>query len=558
MFREFVPKSYLYLKSGYTLSKLRKDLFAGITVGIVALPLAMALAIASGVTPERGLVTAIIAGFIISALGGSRVQIGGPTAAFVVIVYDTVLRTGYEGLAVSTLIAAFILILFGLLRVGSWIKYVPHPLVIGFTTGIAVTIFSLQIKDFFGFKMGTLPTGFIEKWSAYWNASPTIDMPTFLLGGGTLALILLIRRFIPIIPWGIAAIAVSTLCANLLNLDVETIQSRFGEIPSDLPMPSFPSFGILKDHLPEVMMNALAIAFLGGIESLLSAVIGDGMIGGRHKSNCELVGQGIANFASVLFGGIPATGALARTATNVKTGAQTPLAGMVHALTLFCIVFFFAPLVSQIPLTALAAVLFMVAWNMSEIGHFVRLLRAPIGDLVILLTAFLLTVFVDIVVAISFGMVLASFLFMKRMSECSKIIPLTTLFEEPKSEFPEKGDPDSIANKQIPVGVEVYEIQGPFFFGAADMLRDLLTNLEKPPKIFILRMRQVPFIDASGMHALKEFHQRCHQSKTILMLSGVHGRAKKDLKAFGLTRLIGEERLFPHMDAALAAAKSIL
>lgn len=557
MFREFIPKSYLYLRSGYTASTFKKDLLAGITVGIIALPLAMAFAIASGTTPDRGLFTAIIAGFLISALGGSRIQIGGPTGAFVVIVYDIIQRTGYDGLAVSTLIAAVFLVLLGIFRVGSWIKYVPHPLVMGFTTGIAVIIFSSQIKDFFGLNMGTPPANFVEKWIAYGGVISSIHLPTFLLGAGTLALILAVRKFIPRIPWGISAIVAATLCSYFFNLPVETIQSKFGELPRQLPIPSLPSLHIPEGKLAEIFMDAIAIAFLGGIESLLSAVIGDGMIGGRHKSNCELVGQGIANFASILFGGIPATGAIARTAANVKTGAQTPVAGMIHAIVLFLIILFLAPIVSQIPLTALAAVLIMVSWNMSEVGHFARLLRAPAGDIAILLTAFLLTVFVDITVAISLGMILASFLFMKRMSEYSKTVQLTAVFQEPKSEFPERSDPDSIAHKKIPSGVEVYEIQGPFFFGAADMLKDLLVNLEKPPKVFILRMRHVPLIDASGMHALKEFYQKCHKAKTILLLSGIHGQTEKDLHKFGLTHLIGESHIFPHIDAALVKAKEI-
>lgn len=558
MFREFIPKSVLYLRHGYNLTAFRKDLLAGITVGVIALPLAMAFAIASGTTPERGLFTAIIAGFLISALGGSRIQIGGPTGAFVVIVYDIIQRTGYEGLAISTILAAVLLILFGIFKVGSWIKYVPHPLVTGFTTGIAVIIFSSQIKDFFGLNMGIPPANFVEKWAAYFDVISSIHMPTFLLGAGTLALIITVRKMIPIIPWGISAIVVATLVAYFFDLPVETIQSKFGQIPSQLPIPSLPSFSIPEGKMTEIVMDGIAIAFLAGIESLLSAVIGDGMIGSRHKSNCELVGQGIANFASILFGGIPATGAIARTAANIKTGAQTPMAGMIHAIVLFLIILFLAPVVSQIPLAALAAVLMMVAWNMSEAGHFIRLLRAPVGDIAVLLTAFILTVFVDITVAISFGMILASFLFMKRMSQFSKTVQLTALFQEPKAEFSERSDPDAIANKKVPHGVEVYEIQGPFFFGAADMLQDLLLNIEKPPKVFILRMRHVPLVDASGMHALKEFYQKCHRSKTVLLLSGVHGQTEKDLKHFGVTRLIGESHIFPHIDAALAQAERLV
>lgn len=557
MFREFIPKSLLYLRAGYTLSTFRKDLVAGVTVGIIALPLAMAFAIASGTTPDRGLFTAIIAGFLISALGGSRVQIGGPTGAFVVIVYGIIQRTGYEGLALSTLLAALFLILFGLFKLGSWIKYVPHPLITGFTTGIAVLIFSSQIKDFFGLNMGIPPAPFLEKWAAYAAASGSVHIPTLLLSLSTFAIILFVRRWTPKIPWGIAAIVLATFFSWVFDLPVETIQSKFGQIPNQLPIPSWPSFHIPEGKFSEVILDAVAIAFLGGIESLLSAVIGDGMIGGRHKSNCELVAQGIANIGSILFGGIPATGAIARTATNVKTGAQTPMAGMIHALTLFAIILFFAPVVSLIPLGGLAAVLMMVAWNMSEIDHFVHLFKAPIGDVAILLTAFLLTVFVDITVAISFGMILASFLFMKRMSQFSKTISLTLLFHESQDEFPEKDDPDAISKKELPPGVEVYEIQGPFFFGAADMLQDLLANFEKAPKVFILRMRHVPMIDASGMNALREFYQKCRRQNTSLLLSGIHGQTEKDLKKFGLAPLIGEDQIFPHIDAALAKAREL-
>ncbi len=558
MFREFIPKSYLYLRSGYRFATFRKDLLAGMTVGIIAVPLAMAFAISSGVAPEKGLFTAVVAGFFISALGGSRVQIGGPTGAFVVIVYGIMQRTGYEGLAISTLIASLFLVLMGVFRLGSWIKYVPHPLITGFTTGIAVLIFSSQIKDFFGLNMGVPPVPFISKWVAYGAAFSSVHLPTFFLGMGTLILILAIRRFIPKVPWGIAAIITATGFSYFFQFPVETIYSKFGQIPNQLPLPSLPTLSIPEGKLTEIFMDAITIAFLAGIESLLSAVIADGMTGGRHKSNCELVGQGIANFSSVLFGGIPATGAIARTAANVKNGAQTPMAGMIHAATILLIMMFLSPVVSQIPLAALAAVLIMVAWNMSEISHFIRLFRAPIGDVAILLIAFALTVLVDITVAISLGMILASFLFMKRMSDCSQTTSLTALFKEPISDFPEQYDLDAIDRKKVPAGVEVFELQGPFFFGAADTLKDLLVNLEKSPKIFILRMRNVPFIDASGMHALKEFYQKCENSHSRLLLSGIKGQTAKDLDRFGLTNLIGKPYILANIHLALAKAEELL
>lgn len=557
-FHEFIPKSYLYLRSGYRFSTFKKDLLAGLTVGIIALPLAMAFAIASGVTPERGLYTAIIAGFLVSALGGSRIQIGGPTGAFVVIVYGIIQRTGYDGLCLSMVIAAFILVLLGIFRIGSWIKYVPHPLITGFTSGIAVIIFSTQIKDFFGLKMGTPPADFTTKWLSYFDAFSTFDPLTLSLAGGTLGVILLIRRLIPWLPWGISAIVLATAVCILFHLPIDTIQSRFGEIPRSLPIPSFPCLLIPAGKFKEILTDGLTIAFLGSIESLLSAVIGDGMIGGRHRSNCELIAQGIANFGSVIFGGIPATGAIARTATNIKTGAQTPMAGMIHALTLFFILYCLAPLVSQIPLAALSAVLVMISWNMSEVGHFARLLRAPYGDRIILLTAFLLTVFVDITIAISVGMILASFLFMKRMSQMSKAVSLPQIFQESQIDFPEKRDRDDISKKVVARGVEVYEIQGPFFFGAANILRDLLNNITSTPKVLILRMRSVPMVDASGMYGLEEFHHQCKKKNIILFLSEVQGQTRQDLKNFGLIKTISEQKIFPNIDTALAKAEEIV
>lgn len=462
LFHEFIPKSILYLRHGYSLETFKKDLIAGITVGIISLPLAMAFAIASGTTPDKGLFTAIIAGFLISALGGSRVQIGGPTGAFSVIIYGIIQQTGYEGLVASTLIAAAILVLLGIFRLGTWIKYVPHPLIMGFTTGLALLIFSSQIKDFFGLKMENPPVDFVDKWISYFQAFPTFDPLTLAIASGTLATILLIRRYQPKVPWGIAAIVLPTVVCWAFDLPTPTIQSKFGQIPHNLPIPHFPTISIPIGKLSEIFMNGFSIAFLGAIESLLCCVVADGMMGGRHKSNCELVGQGIANFASMLFGGLPATGAIARTAVNIKTGASSPVAGMLHAVTLLAILLFLAPIVSQIPLAGLAAILMVVAWNMSEVGHFIRLLKSPPGDVAILAAAFLLTVFVDITVAITFGMVLASFVFMKRMSGASKTIPLTHMYRERGHEFPERNDPDAISKREVPEGVEVYEIQGPF------------------------------------------------------------------------------------------------
>lgn len=556
---EFVPKSFLCLfKERYSLSIFRKDLQAGVTVGIVALPLAMAFAIASGVTPEKGLITAIVAGFLISLLGGSRVQIGGPTGAFVVIVYGIVQREGLEGLMAATIIAGMLLIVMGLCRLGTLIKYIPYPLVTGFTTGIAVIIFSSQVKDFLGLQVENVPADFISKWGVFLNALPTFDKMTFGIAAGTLALIVIIRRFTPYIPWGIAAIVLATLVCFVFQLPVDTIATRYGEIPRTLPFPSLPELPSSFAHWHRLIPDAVTIALLASIESLLSAVVADGMSGGRHKSNCELVGQGIANLGSCIFGGIPATGAIARTATNVKTGGKTPVAGMIHAITLFLIILVFAPLVSLIPMAALSAVLVMVAWNMSEAERFRHLLKAPLGDVTVLLSTFLLTVLVDLTVAVEVGMILAAFLFMKQTSELSKTVTLSRFIEEEEAGLTEEKDPDAISKKNVPTGVEVYEINGPFFFGVADSLQNVLVNLELPPKVFILRMRNVPAIDATGLHALEDFYEKCRRTGTQVILSGVKSNLAGSLKKFGIEKLVGRENIFPHIDLALTRAAELL
>lgn len=553
---EFIPKSWLLLHT-YSWQLFRSDLIAGVTVGIVALPLAMAFAIASGVSPEKGLFTAIIAGFLISLLGGSRFQIGGPTGAFVVIIYNIIQNSGYEGLVIATLIAAVILLIAAFSRLGSLIKYIPYPLITGFTTGIAVIIFSSQVKDFCGLKMDKVPADFIPKWSAMFKALPTLDPTTFMVASGTLALIIFIRRFFPVLPWGIGAVTITTAISYGFGLPLETIASRFGEIKRALPMLVLPDLSLPLSNWHALIPDAITIAFLAGVESLLSAVVADGMAGTRHKSNCELMAQGVANIGSVLFGGIPATGAIARTATNVKTGGKTPVAGMIHALTLLFIIIAFAPLVSQIPLAALSAVLIMVAWNMSEIDHFRHLLKAPAGDIAVLLTTFLLTVLVDLTVAVEAGMFIAIFLFMKRMGEVSEITSLTKL-DKQYCETDEKYDLETLHKTHLPAGVEVFEITGPFFFGIADSLKSVLSNLELPPKVFILRMRKVPVIDASGMHALTEFYQRCKRDKTVLLLSGISSHLHRELKKFGLIDLIGEAHIFSHVDLALKEASKLI
>lgn len=545
---QFVPKSWMFLRGNYSLDLFKKDLIAGLTVGVVALPLAMAFAIASGVSPEQGLYTAIIAGFLISFLGGSRFQIGGPTGAFVVIIYAIVQRNGYEGLVIVTLMAGVMLLIAAFSRLGSLIKYIPYPLITGFTTGIAVIIFSSQVKDFLGLKMATVPADFIPKWTAMLAALPTLDPTTFFVAAGTLLLIILIRRFIPVIPWGIVSVVIATLVTWGFHLPVDTIQSRFGEISRTLPLPSLPKLSFSISNWQSLFSDALTISFLAGIESLLSAVVADGMAGTRHKSNCELMAQGVANIGSVLFGGIPATGAIARTATNIKTGAKTPIAGIIHSITLFLIILAFAPIVSQIPLAALSAVLVMVAWNMSELDHFRHLFKAPVGDVAVLLTTFLLTVLVDLTVAVEVGMVLAAFLFMKRIGSISGIV---SVLEKEETDADEKRHLKEIEKLKIPKGTEIYEINGPFFFGVADSLKDILSNLEFPPKVFIIRMGKVPVIDSSGMHALREFYHKCHRQHTTLLLAEVHPSVHRLLKKFGVVQLMGEKHIFADIQSAL-------
>lgn len=548
----FVPKTYVCWKEGYTKKLFLGDLFAGLTVGVVALPLAMAFAIASGVTPERGLYTAFIGGFLISLLSGSRVQVGGPTGAFVVIILGVVQRQGIDGLIFATFLAGLILVGFGLLRLGYWIKFIPYPVTTGFTSGIALIIFSSQVKEFLGLKLEAVPSEFIEKWWAYLAHLHTIDWPTLAVGAGALALILGFRRYAPRVPGPVVAVIATSVVVGLFQIPVETIGSRFGGIPSSLPSFAWPaiSLGRFRDLMPD----ALTIAFLAGIESLLCAVVADGMIGGRHKSNAELVSQGVGNIACSLFGGIPATGAIARTATNVKFGGRTPVAGLIHALTVLVFILFLAPAAKFIPMAALAAILFVVAWNMAEIDHFRGLLRAPRSDVAVLLSTFFLTILVDLTVAVEVGVVLAALTFMKRMSDVTQVGDMVGV-DRPERPI---DDPDAIEKKNVPAGVEVYEINGPFFFGVADRLKDTLAELERPPKVFILRMRHVPSVDASGIHALKEFHHKCGRDGTQLVLSGVRPNVAAILRKSGFSAILGPEHIHDHINKALAHAARLV
>jgi len=546
----FVPKSITTLKS-YSRSQFRSDLAAGVIVGIVALPLAIAFAIASGVTPDRGLYTAIIAGFLISALGGSRVQIGGPTGAFVVIVYGIVQKYGIDGLIVATIMAGVILVILGIAKLGSAIKFIPHPVVVGFTSGIAVIIFSSQVKDFLGLRMGDLPVDFIPKWRAISSNLDSINAPALAVSLIALLIMVLWPRVSRRIPSPFVALIATTLAVRLLNIPVETIGTRFGAISATLPHPIVPHVSLAQ--VTALVAPAFTIALLAAVESLLSAVVADGMIGGRHRSNMELIAQGVANIVAPMFGGMPATGAIARTATNVKNGGRTPVAGMVHALTLLLITLFFGRWAALIPLATLAAILVVVSYHMSEWRTFRSELTAPKSDVAVLLTTFSLTVLVDLTVAIEVGMVLAAFLFMRRMAEVTNVSIVTRELTDGDND--EDDDLNSVRRREVPRGVEVFEINGPFFFGAAEQFKDTLGQIAKKPKVLIIRLRDVPAIDSTGLHALHELARSCKHDGTLLLLADVH--AQPMLRSDMLVEL-GEENLFGNLDDALDRARQYL
>ena len=524
----FTPKSVTTMREGYGFSLFKADTIAGLTVAIVALPLSMALAIASGASPDKGLVTAVIAGFLISFLGGSRVQVGGPTGAFVVVIFNVIALHGYDGLLIATFMAGVILIASGLFRIGRLIKFIPHPVVTGFTAGIAVIIATSQVKDFLGLSLDAVPAEFLPKWQAYFGAMSSVHVATVLVGLGALAAIVLLKKFAPRLPGFLIAIILASVVVALLKLPVETIGTRFPDMPVGLPAPSFPvlSWATIVELLP----SAFTIAFLAGIEALLSAVVADGMTGTRHRSNQELIGQGIANLGSVLFGGLPATGAIARTATNIKAGAKTPVAGMMHALFLLLFVLFASDWMAYVPMAALAAILFMVAWGMSEYDRFIALLRMPNSDRAVLLLTFGLTVFVDLTVAIGVGVTLASLLFMARMSE-------TVLLENGNSMVRDGDlDDDDLGQRDdLPKGVEVFRISGPVFFGVAGELLDAMRKIGRTPKVIILRMRLVPMLDASGVTMIEEFIEQARLSGSKIILSGVQSQPCQMLTRVGVS-----------------------
>jgi SulP family sulfate permease len=545
----FRPKLADTLKH-YTWADCSADLVAGVTVGVVALPLAMAFAIASGVKPEAGIFTAVIAGFLISALGGSRVAIGGPTGAFIVILYGIYSKYGANNLAIGTVMAGFILLIMGAARLGTAIKFIPYPVTMGFTSGIAVLIFTTQFKDFFGLRLDKVPSEFFEKMKALAGHAGTVQWGGTALAAASLAIILFWpKTWQRRVPGPIVALVLGTAAVALFQLPVETIGSRFGGIPRTLPKPVFPliSWEIIK----QLMQPAVTIALLAAIESLLCAVVADGMVDDRHNPNQELMALGIANIASPLFGGIAATGAIARTATNVKCGGRTPVAGMVHALTLLVIILVAAPLAKFIPLATLSAVLVNVALNMGEWHNFGRLSKWPRGDAIVFLTAFGLTVVVDLTVAVEIGMVLAAILFIKRVSETTQI---TAVDESTETE----GAHHSLIGKSIPEGVMIYRIFGSFCFGAADKLESALHRLKQEPEVLILRMRKVLAMDATGLNALEDLHERLQSRGKHLILSGSHTQPLFMMDKAGFLDLLGRENVCADIELALARSREIL
>ncbi|MCB0347027.1 MAG: sulfate permease, partial [Bdellovibrionales bacterium] len=544
------PKLYTTLfRETYRRSQFAADLMSGVVVGFVAFPLAIAFAIASGVAPEQGLYTAIVAGFVIAVFGGSRVQVSGPTGAFIVVVYNIVQHHGYDGLAIATIMAGCMLIGMGLLRMGLFIRFIPFPVTIGFTSGIAVLIFSTQMKDFLGLPVANLPADFIAKWSIIF--AELSHASSFALGCSLATLLLMIvwPKLTKRVPGSIVAIVAVSLIAYAFSIPVETISDRFGDIKGGIPTPIVPT--ISWDRCVELFQPAVTIALLGAIESLLSAVVSDGMIGGRHRSNMELIAQGMGNLLSPLFLGIPATGAIARTATNVKNGGRTPIAAIVHAVVLLLLVTIFGKLAGHIPLCVIAAILVYVSYNMSEWRLFLKMFSFPRSDVSVMVTTFLLTVLIDLTVAIEVGMVLASFLFLKRMEAVTEVGQLS---RELLAEYDENEDAEAISKRTIPEGVQVFEVHGPLFFGAVAHFKSAMQRVAADPKCLVLRMRNVPALDASGLFAIDELLKRFESSQTELILSGVRPQPLAALKRSGLLRKIGEDNICRDIDTALSRA----
>ena len=551
----FQPKLFSTFKNGYDKQTLVQDLLAGVIVGIVALPLAIAFGIASGATPEAGILTAIVAGFIISFFGGSKVQIGGPTGAFIVIVYGIIQEYGMSGLAIATFMAGAFLILMGVLHLGTIIKYIPYPIVVGFTSGIALTIFATQIKDLFGLQIESVPAGFIDKWAVYFRHFDTVSWWSLLVGVGSILIIVFTPKISRKIPGSLVAIIIMTIVCLILRgvgvEGIETIGDRFS-ISTELPQAEVPK--INWDSIVRLAQPAMVIAMLGAIESLLSAAVADGVIGDRHDSNQELVAQGIANMVSPLIGGIPATGAIARTMTNINNGGRTPVAGIAHAIVLALIYLFLMPLVKFIPMACLAGILVVVSYNMSEWRSFRAILRNPKSDIIVLLVTFFLTVIFDLTVAIEVGVLIACLLCMKRMAETTKVSVLSDEID-PNADSDVQGNLDHLT---IPEGVKVYEINGPYFFGIGNKFEEMMGDMGGRAKVRIIRMRKVPFIDSTGVHNLQNMCRMCSQMGVKVVLSGVNPQVMKVIEDAGMDEIVGKENICSHINLALKRAEEIL
>jgi SulP family sulfate permease len=548
MHKRLEPKLFTILRNGYTKELFLSDLTGGVIVGIVALPLAIAFAIASGVKPEQGLYTAIIAGLIVAVFGGSRVQIAGPTGAFIIIIFGIIQKYGYDGLAVATIMAGVILVIMGIARLGTLLKFVPYPLIVGFTSGVALLIFSTQIKDFFGLSLTEVPSEFVSKWIVYGQNISGLNLTSLLVGLSSLIIIIFWPKISHRIPGPLAALVLVTAAVHIFDIKVETIGSRFGSVPNTFPVPGFPH--VTWQIITNLFSPALTIALLGGIESLLSATVADGMMRTRHRSNMELIAQGLANIVSPLFLGIPATGAIARTATNIKNGGRTPVSGIVHSVVLFLIMIFLGKWAMLIPMPVLAAILIVVSYNMSEWRSFIKILKSPKSDVAVLISTFILTVLVDLTVAIEVGIILAALLFMKRMSEVSQVNVLTRDFKEDR-----EGEESINQKVTIPEGVEVFEVYGTLFFGAVEQFTESMRFLEKKPKALILVTKNLLAIDASGIHVLEDLYEELKSRKTKLIITGIHAQPLFALQQSGLFDKVGEDNFVGHTEDAIERLK---
>ena len=551
----FRPKLFSTLKDGYNKQTLVQDLLAGVIVGIVALPLAIAFGSASGATPEAGILTAIVAGFIISFFGGSKVQIGGPTGAFIVIVYGIIQEYGMSGLCIATFMAGAFLILMGVLHLGTIIKYIPYPIVVGFTSGIALTIFATQIKDLFGLQIDDVPAGFLDKWGVYFNHFDTVNWWSLLVGVLSILIIVFTPKVSRRVPGSLVAIILMTVVTLILSSlgveGIETIGDRFS-ISTDLPQPEVPK--INWDSIRRLAQPAMVIAMLGAIESLLSAAVADGVIGDRHDSNQELIAQGVANMVSPLIGGIPATGAIARTMTNINNGGRTPVAGIAHAIVLALIYLFLMPLVKFIPMSCLAGILVVVSYNMSEWRSFKAILKNPKSDITVLLVTFFLTVIFDLTVAIEVGVLIACLLCMRRMAETTNVSVLSDEID-PSADSDVQGNLEHLV---IPEGVKVYEINGPYFFGIGNKFEEMMGDMGTRAKVRIIRMRKVPFIDSTGVHNLTNMCRMCNQMGVKVVLSGVNPQVMKVIEDAGMDEIVGKENICSHINIALKRAEELL